>query len=335
MPDQFDKISGKILITGGTGSWGNELTKKLLKNRKVKQIIILSRNEHKQVDMERRFNNKKLKFVICDIRAFRSLQQIMEDVDVVFHLAAMKHVHICEANSWQTVETNILGTQNVINAGINAEVKLIVDISTDKAVEPHNIYGISKACGEKLMINAQHNFNTKTNFVCVRAGNVVGTNGSIFPLLKNQILTNNTITITDPKMTRFIMRTQEAIELIFHAVEQSIGGETFVMKMPAVKVQQVADTMVSFFGNKATKVKIIGSRPGEKKHEKLLSSNEINDAYEFDDKYFIILPEINRQKFTYKQSLKKLDILDYSSLNATFLTNQDLVKIIKSEQASW
>ena len=313
MSYKIDKISGKILVTGGTGSWGNELTKSLIKNKNVREIVILSRNEHKQVDMERTFNNKKLKFIICDIRAYTSLKQAMEGVDVVFHLAAMKHVHVCEANSWQTVETNIIGTQNVINAAINTGVKLVVDISTDKAVEPHNIYGISKACGEKLMTNAQHNYDSSTNFVCVRAGNVVGTNGSIFPLFKKQILQNNKITITDPEMTRFILKTGDAINLIFHAVERSIGGETFVMKMPSTSVQTIADSMITYFGNKHTEVEIIGSRPGEKKHEKLLSSNEIKNSFEFDDKYFVILPEINRKKNSAYHKLKTLDISDYSS----------------------
>lgn len=330
-----NKISGKILITGGTGSWGHELTKKLLENNEVTEIIIVSRNEHKQVEMERSFNHNKLKFVICDIRSLNNLLKIMEGVDVVFHLAAMKHVHVCELNSWQTVETNIIGTQNVIDSGISSGVKLIVDVSTDKAVEPHNIYGITKACAEKLIINAQHNYNTKTNFVCVRAGNVVGTNGSIFPLFKKQIMSNNCVTITDPKMTRFVMKTNDAIELIFQAVEKCIGGETFVMKMPSVQVKQIAEAMIEFFGNNDTKIHIIGSRPGEKTHEKLLSAVEVKDAFEFDDKYYVILPEINREKYHYKDKIRKIDILDYSSLNTSLLEHVEILKIINSEQAYW
>ena len=335
MVNDIKKIKGKILITGGTGSWGQKLTEKLLQNKNVKQIVILSRNEHKQVQMERRFNNKKIRFVICDIRAYENLLAITKDIDVIFHLAAMKHVHICEANSWQTVETNIIGTQNVINVAITSGVKLVVDISTDKAVEAHNIYGVTKACGEKLILNAQHNYKTNTNFVCVRAGNVVGTNGSVFPLFKYQILSKNEITITNPEMTRFVMKTDEAIDLIIHAVEKSIGGETFVMKMPAVKVKDIAKAMIEYFGNKNTNIISIGTRPGEKMHEKLLSNSEVMHAYEFDRKYFVILPEINRKKFIYKQKLKKIKLTDYSSKNAEFLTYQKILNIIKSEEKTW
>ncbi len=331
-----NKIYGTILITGGTGSWGYQLTKNLLNQPQVKKIIILSRNEHKQVEMERQFQNKKIKFVICDIRAFNNLIQIIQNVDVVFHLAAMKHVHICEENSWQTVETNIIGTQNVIRASIEANIRLLVDISTDKAVEPHNIYGVSKSCGEKLIVNAQHNYISNTSFICVRAGNVVGTNGSIFPLFKKQLLNDNIITVTNPEMTRFIMKTEDAIELIFHAVQKSIGGEIFVMKMPSVRIKVIADAMISYFGNKNSKIKIIGERPGEKLHEKLLSSNEIRHTYELDEKYYVILPEIvNKNKFENYKKLKRVSLTDYSSLSGKFLTHNQLIKIIKSEEKSW
>jgi len=242
-------IAGKVLITGGTGSWGLVLTKRLLDNKNINKIVILSRNEHKQVEMKRYFNSEKIIFKIGDVRDINLLINLTKDIDIVFHLAALKHVPVCEENSWESVQTNVFGTHNVIEACIKNEVKIMVDVSTDKAVEPHNIYGITKACAEKLVVNAFHNYESKTRFVCIRGGNVVGTNGSVIPLFIKQLKEQNFLTITNPRMTRYLMKTYDAINLIFKALEISKGGEIFVMRMKSTSIKFLAECMIKFFGN--------------------------------------------------------------------------------------
>ena len=178
-----------IFVSGGTGSWGNELVTQLLENHSPKEVRIYSRGEHKQVEMKSTFkNDSRLKFIIGDIRDKNILTLAMKNVDYVFHLAALKHVPVCEENSWEAVLTNIYGTQNIIESAIENNVKKVIDISTDKAVDPFNHYGVTKACSEKMIINACHNYITDTKFVCIRGGNVLGTNGSVIPLFKSQII---------------------------------------------------------------------------------------------------------------------------------------------------
>ncbi len=328
-----------IFVSGGTGSWGHELVRQLLERfSDIKEIRIYSRGEHKQVEMRREFGfNPKLKFIIGDIRDKNILNYAMSGVDVVFHLAALKHVPVCEENTWEAVLTNINGTQNVIEAAINNGVKKVIDVSTDKAVDPFNLYGVTKACGEKLMINANFNYSfgdkgSKTSFICIRGGNVIGTNGSVIPLFKKQLLENNEVTVTDPTMTRFLMSTREAIGLIFAAVEKSIGGELFVMKMPAATVETVAKVMIRLFGNDESKVKIVGSRPGEKKHEVLVSKNESPAAYIFSDQYFVVLPQIQNSElvgmYTDKQ---RLEHEEFNSENTYRLSEDELEAILRKE----
>jgi UDP-N-acetylglucosamine 4,6-dehydratase len=327
------RIRGRVLVTGGTGSWGHELCTQLLAYPDIEQIIILSRNEHKQVEMERRFNHPKLKFVIGDVRDKESLAKAMSGVNVVFHLAALKHVPVCEKNSWQTVETNIIGTHNVVMCAIDADVEYVVDVSTDKAVEAHNIYGITKACGEKLVTNAQHNYGGNTKFVCIRGGNVMGTNGSVLPLFKRQIETQNLVTVTDPDMTRFLMSTREAVGLIFEAVGLAAGGETFVMRMPATSVANIVEVMIEKYGNAETKTEIIGARPGEKLHEVLVSKSEIPHTYELNERYFVIIPEINQDRYTDLVANAELTQLsEFSSQNAAKLTNDEFMKRLGVEE---
>src|SRR5690348_8012366 len=277
-----------ILVTGGTGSWGHELISQLLALKPgPKEIRVYSRGEHKQVDMRAQFPSKKLKFIIGDVRDKNILNFTMKGVDTVFHLAALKHVPVCEDNPWEAVLTNLYGTQNVIEAAIANAVSLVVDVSTDKAVDPYNLYGVTKAAGEKLIVNA-NKLISNTKFVCVRGGNVIGTNGSVIPLFKKQILENNEITVTDLKMTRFLMSTKDAIGLLFQAIQKNDGGEVFVLHMPAATVETVAQAMVNLFGNKRTKIKVIGPRQGEKYHEVLISKNEIPFAEDTADGYFTI-----------------------------------------------
>lgn len=317
-----------ILVTGGTGSWGHELITQLLEMKPgPKEIRIYSRGEHKQVEMRQRFIDPRLKFIIGDVRDKNILNFSMHGVDTVFHLAALKHVPVCEDNPWETVLTNIYGTQNVIESAIQNEVEVVVDISTDKAVDPFNLYGTTKACGEKLIINA-NKLPTKTKFVCIRGGNVIGTNGSVIPLFKKQILANNQITVTEPKMTRYLMSTHEAISLIFIAIQKYNGGEIFVLNMPATTVQIIAETMIELFGDKKTKIKHVGVRQGEKMDEVLISKNEMPFTEATSKKYFTIHPSF--KPVTIKDKLK-MD--EFSSCNTTQLNKDELVKLLKKE--SW
>jgi UDP-N-acetylglucosamine 4,6-dehydratase len=279
-----------ILIIGGSGSWGNELTRQLLL-REPKQIIIFSRGEILQIGMERRFNNKLVKYVIGDVRDQRAIDDIVPGVDYIFHLAALKHVPTCENQVFEAIQTNILGANNVIEAAIKYKVKKFIDVSTDKAVDPINTYGLTKAIGEKLTIQA--NCQTKdTEFVCIRSGNVLGTNGSVVPFIIDQIKTTNTARVMDENMTRFFITFHQAISLLLYAAEIGIGGETYVMNMPSFYIKDLVELLVEFYGNENTTIDILGAREGEKTHEVLISRHEIYRTYYVNDDYFVILPQL-------------------------------------------
>lgn len=283
-----------ILITGGTGSWGQQLTLQLLRDHDPRHIWIYSRGEHKQVEMKRRFQDDRLQYIIGDVRDRDRLSLVTAGVDYIFHLAALKHVPVCEDNPWETVQTNIIGTQNVVDAAVKNHVRKVVDVSTDKAVDPFNLYGVTKACGEKLVI-AANKISDRTAFVCVRGGNVLGTNGSVVPLFKEQLIKNNEVTITDPRMSRFFMRLEEAIGLVLHAAVHTIGGEVVVMKMPAARIEHLAAVMARRVGNSNSKVRTIGIRPGEKLYEVLVSRYEASRTLDA-GAYFVILPQIHLPK---------------------------------------
>jgi len=325
-----------IFITGGTGSWGNELVKQILEKYTPKEIRIYSRGEHKQVEMRQKFNNPVLKFIIGDVRDKNILGLAMKNVDYVFHLAALKHVPVCEENCWEAVLTNIVGTQNVIECAIANDVKKVVDISTDKAVDPFNLYGVTKACGEKLIINANQNYISDTKFVCIRGGNVMGTNGSVLPLFKKQIIEKNEVTVTDPNMTRYLMSTREAISLIFEAVINSEGGEIYVMRMPSTKVSNIVEVMKGLFGNEKTTQKIVGVRPGEKLHEVLVSKNESPRTKIFNDKYYVILPQYTNQSLEEKyKDLDKIEFEEFNSNNAKKLDDVEFTDVLRRETWLW
>ena len=326
-----------IFISGGTGSWGHELVVQLLGKYQPKEIRIYSRGEHKQVQMKQEFNfNPLLKFIIGDIRDKNILNMATKGVDYLFHLAALKHVPVCEENNWEAVLTNIYGTQNIIECAINNNVKKVIDISTDKAVDAFNFYGVTKACGEKIVTNANQNYIHNTKFVCIRGGNVMGTNGSVLPLFKKQILEQNEVTITDPNMTRYLMSTREAIGLVFEAVINSEGGEIFVMRMPATKVSNIADVMIKLFGNNKTKKKIIGVRPGEKIDEVLVSKNESSKTKIFNDNYYVILPQFQNETLEKRyQNLNPIEYEEFTSNNARQLINEEFIKILKEEKWLW
>jgi len=322
-----------ILITGGSGSWGNELTKQILEKYNPKEILIYSRGEVKQWEMKKKFrNHPKLKFIIGDVRDFERIKIASKEVDLILHLAALKHVPICEENPNETVSTNIVGTQNVINAAIENNVESVVYISTDKAVDPLNLYGITKSCAERLIIAA--NIATKnTKFVCVRGGNVLGTTGSIVPLLKEQILTKEKVTLTDDRMTRFFLNLDEAIKLIFKSLEISVGGEIFVMKMPAVKIIDLIEVMIQELSDKDISIERIGIRPGEKIHEVLVSKYDSGRVIE-EEKYFIILPLINipnlKDCYTYTYKIFKTET-EYSSDKVRRLNKEEIKEMLEKE----
>lgn len=280
-----------ILVTGGTGSWGYELVRQLL-SYSPKEIRIFSRNESSQFTMRQEFdNNPKLKFLIGDIKEKDSLIEASQGVDFVFHLAALKHVPVCEAQPMEALKTNVIGTQNVIDAAIHCNVNTVVYISTDKASDPSNFYGFSKAMGERLIIHA-NTLMTDTKFVCIRGGNVLGTNGSVIHVFKKQIQEKGKVGITDLQMTRFFLTLKEAIQLVFKATFESLGGEIFVMKMPTCRILDLAQVLMEESKIENIQIEVLGVRPGEKIHELLLSKYEAGNSVVYDDEYFVILPTI-------------------------------------------
>ena len=317
-----------ILITGGTGSWGNELTKQLLP-KNPKKIIIYSRSELHQVNMQRHFNNNpKIKFIIGDVRDCEQLTKSSIGVDYIFHLAALKHVPICEEQPDEAIKTNILGTQNVISAAKKNKVKKVIDVSTDKAADPFNFYGMTKAVGERLIINANLDSKT-TKFVCIRGGNVLGTNGSVVPFFIEQIKKHNKIFITNKEMTRYYMTLKEAITLLFKATENSFGGETFVMKMPSCKIIDLAEILIKETTNKNIPIKEIGIRPGEKMHECLICRHESLSTYQYDENYYVILPQIKIDGLIEKHKhLKKVSFKEYSS-NENLMSKTEIKTMLK------
>lgn len=320
-----------VLITGGTGSWGHVLTKRLL-SENVKEIRILSRNELSQVTMERLFNSKKLKFIIGDVRDFNAVNFAMKNVDYVFHLAALKHVPVCEMQPKEAILTNITGTENIVKAAIANDVLKVIDVSSDKAVSPHNLYGMTKAVGEKLTING-NSLTDKTKFVCIRAGNVMGSNGSVIPFFINQIKNYNMITITNSEMTRYFITLDEAINLLIKAAEISFGGETLVMNMPSCKIIELANVLIKNYGNENTVIKEIGSRPGEKLHEELISAHESKNTYLLSENYYLIAPSINLEALNnYYDNFKNYKKVDFETFNSSqrLMPNNELEEKLKS-----
>lgn len=300
---QLDFNNKRILITGWTGSWWNELTKQLLEKYNPKEIIIYSRWELAQVMMSRKFNEyKNIKYMIWDVRDLTRITECMKNVDFVFHLAALKHVPVCEDYPEESVKTNVTGTENVVKAAKINNVKVVIDVSTDKACNPINVYGSCKSLGEKLMIQANDE-HSETKFVCIRAWNVMWTNGSIIPFFKD-LLKNTTreLPITDIWMTRYFMTLQEAIWLIFKATDNCFGWEIFVTKMPACRIIELAKVLSNHY-NKDLDYKVVGIRPGEKLHEELVSEYEAVNTVE-DENFRIILPMTKKLDEKYKNHPK-------------------------------
>ena len=314
--------NARILITGGTGSWGQTLTRLMLEKHNPKEIIIFSRGELQQVLMQRKFKNSKIKYVIGDVRDYEAVKFATKNVDYIFHMAALKHVPICEDQPQEAIKTNVTGTTNIVNAAIENRVKKVIDVSTDKAVEPLNLYGMTTAVGEKLIIQA-NDLTDHTRFVCVRGGNVMGSNGSVIPYFIEQIRNGGPVTVTDLRMTRFFLTLEEAIGLLFKAAEESIGGETFVMNMPAAYIKDVADSLIDVYGD--AEITEIGSKPGEKLDEMLISKHEAVMSYKYDDAYYVILPFNPKQTLVDKYSnLERFSEEEFSS--KTFIMQRDAIK---------
>jgi len=324
----------KVLITGGTGSLGHALTQRIL-NSDVEQIRILSRNEFKQVSMESLIQDERLRFLIGDVRDKERLVRALEDVDVVFHAAALKHVPKVEYNPFEAIKTNVQGSQNVIDACIENDVERAVCIGTDKAVSPLNIYGATKLLMEKLFITAKRYSNPKkhrTKFFAVRYGNVFGSSGSVIPKFIQQINKNEKITITDPNMTRFSITMNQALDFILKATKNGHGSEIFIPKVKAYSLQQIVDILSNL--TKTKEHTIIGIRPGEKQHESLINSDEMRSAWSYEN-MFMLLNELHDDKNLEKTypGIKKVKDLDvYSSDKAESLTMDEITENIKDLQ---
>ena len=286
-------IDGKVIfITGGTGTFGTELTTTILKSYSPKKVIIFSRDEYKQYKMKQHFlSNSKfnniLRFFIGDIRDYERLQMATKNVDVIFHAAAMKQVDTIEYNPFEAIKTNIYGTENVIKSAIHNNVKKVIAISTDKCVNPVNLYGATKLCLEKLIIHANLiSTNEGPIFSVLRYGNVLNSRGSVVPMFKEQQKTG-CFTITDEQMSRFTLTINQAINFVLNCSSIMIGGEIFVPMLPSYNILQLARCI-----NKDCSIKIVGKRPGEKIHESMLSATESNNAIIVNDCYFVITPDI-------------------------------------------
>lgn len=288
-----------LLITGGTGSFGNAVLRRFLESP-LREIRIFSRDEKKQDDMRKRYDHSKLKFYIGDVRDSRGVAAAMRGVDYVFHAAALKQVPSCEFHPMEAVRTNVMGTENVLEAAIGARVKRVVCLSTDKAVYPINAMGISKAMMEKVMVAASRNLEGTGTVICgTRYGNVMASRGSVIPLFVEQVLAGRPITITDPAMTRFMMTLADAVDLVLYAFEHGGNGDIFVQKAPAATVQVLAKAILELMGREDHPVHVIGTRHGEKLYEALLSREEVACAEDC-GQYFRVPPDardLNYAKF--------------------------------------
>ncbi|MNF45829.1 UDP-glucose 4-epimerase [compost metagenome] len=309
-----DKI---LMITGGTGSFGNAVLKRFL-DTDIAEIRIFSRDEKKQDDMRKRYSSPKLKFYIGDVRDYQSVLNASRGVDYIFHAAALKQVPSCEFHPMEAVKTNVVGTDNVLEAAIQNEVRRVVCLSTDKAVYPINAMGISKAMMEKVMVAKSRNVDETKTVICgTRYGNVMASRGSVIPLFIEQIRAGKALSITDPNMTRFMMTLADAVELVLYAFEHGNNGDLFVQKAPAATVEVLAQALTQMLGKPDHPIQVIGTRHGEKLYEALLSREEMACAEDMGD-YFRVPPDLrdlNYSKFVEQGEEKISRMEDYNSHN--------------------
>lgn len=322
-----DKI---LLITGGTGSFGNAVLDRFL-DTDIKEIRIFSRDEKKQEDMRRTYRNDKLKFYIGDVRDYNSIDYALKGVDYVFHAAALKQVPSCEFYPMQAVQTNVVGTENVLNACIHNKVKKVVCLSTDKAAYPINAMGISKAMMEKVAIAKARQVDPKDTLISVtRYGNVMASRGSVIPLFIAQMKRGEDITVTDPNMTRFMMSLPDAVELVLYAFENARQGDLFIQKAPAATIECLAKAMTELFGSSETAIKIIGTRHGEKLYETLATREELGKSEDCGDYYRICADnrDLNYDNY-FEDGKEKVSILDdYHSHNTERLDVEGMKKLL-------
>ena len=339
---QSEKMKNKkILITGGTGSIGQEIAQEILKYV-PKVVRILDVDETKQFELQQEYeDHENVRFLLGDVRDKDRLSRAIEDIDIVFYTAALKHVLACEYNPFEAVKTNVIGIQNLIDVALDEEVEKVIFTSSDKAVNPTNVMGATKLLAERLITSANYYKGArKTIFSSVRFGNVLGSRGSVIPLFKKQIENGGPVTLTNNKMTRFIMSMRDAINLLFKATELAQGGEIFVFKMKAIKIPDLAEVMIEElapnygYSTKDIKTKIIGTKLGEKLYEELMTEDEAGRALESED-MFILLPELKElshfDKFSYP-STSQAEIKAYTSKDEKHLAKKEIKGILHKEE---
>lgn len=326
-------FSGKILlITGGTGSFGNAVMRRFL-NSEVSEIRIFSRDEKKQDDMRQAHKSPRLKFYLGDVRDPASIMPAMNGVDYVFHAAALKQVPSCEFHPLEAVKTNILGTENVINAAVLARVEKVICLSTDKAVYPINAMGMSKALMEKVMVARSRSLDATQTILCgTRYGNVMATRGSVIPLMVSQIQNNEPITVTDPAMTRFMMSLDDALNLVLYAFDNATNGDIFVQKSPAATIGTLTEAIKQLLNSPDHPVNVIGTRHGEKLFEVLLSREEMASARDCGD-YFRIAADtrdLNYDKYLDVGEVRISESSEYTSHNTTRLDLNQVIALLRT-----
>ena len=330
----------RVLVTGACGTVGSELVGQLLEEYETGELIALDNNESEIFFLEQRFSKyQNSSFFLTDIRDKEKLGRKMNQMDIVFHTAAFKHVILCERSPFEAVQTNILGVQNIINAASENNVGKVIFTSSDKAVNPTNVMGTSKLMGERLMTAANSNMRNKGPiFASTRFGNVLGSRGSVIPIFREQIKKGGPITLTDPEMTRFIMSIKEAVSLVIDSAKLACGGEVFVTKMPVIKIKDLAEIMIRelapVFGYKPNdiSIEIIGTKPGEKMYEELMSMEETRRSREL-ERYFAVLPAFSgiyrNISYKYPDELSTTVTNPYNSANEKPLSKKDLTKFLK------
>lgn len=320
----------KLLITGGTGSFGNAVLRRFL-DTDISEIRIFSRDEKKQDDMRKAYNHPKLKFYIGDVRDYQSVLNATRGVDFVYHAAALKQVPSCEFHPMEAVKTNVLGTENVLEAAIQNGVKRVVCLSTDKAVYPINAMGISKAMMEKVMVAKSRNIDDTKTVICgTRYGNVMASRGSVIPLFVDQLRAGKPLTITDPNMTRFMMTLDDAVDLVLYAFEHGTNGDIFVQKAPAATIETLAKAVLSVAGKGDHPIQILGTRHGEKLFEALLSREEMVCAEDMGEYYRVPpdLRDLNYSKYVDQGDTRIDHIEDYNSHNTERLDVEAMKKLL-------
>lgn len=326
------KIKNKtLLITGGTGSFGNAVMSRFLQTDHFKEIRIFSRDEKKQDDMRKRYNHPKIKFYLGDVRDLASVETVVNGVDYIFHAAALKQVPSCEFFPLEAVKTNVLGTDNVLNAAEKYQVKKVVVLSTDKAAYPINAMGMSKALMEKVTVARSRNLDdSKTVFCATRYGNVMASRGSVIPLFIDQIKAGKPLTITNPDMTRFMMTLEDAVDLVLYAFENGKQGDLFVQKAPGATIQTLAKALLEMYQSNS-EIKIIGTRHGEKVYETLVNREDMLKAKDMGDYYRIPADnrDLNYEQYFSEGNTREAEIEEYHSHNTRRLDIEGMKELLK------